>query len=191
MPRSFATIHSRPRSFQLRSAALSAVAVVIGSLLIGGLTSPAQQHLPFELRSLANSAGGWSMFAFLLVWLSHARPVPGAVLGAVSFVLMVESYGIVSFWRGFSPLVPFSTSWTVIALVAGPIIGGAAALVRYASRGWMLASVSVLSLVLIAEGVYGLTIVGETTSPVYWVLELIAGIAFVVAAAIKYRRRRA
>ncbi|ARC57798.1 hypothetical protein AS850_12010 [Frondihabitans sp. 762G35] len=171
-----------------RGALRAIVVVLVGSALIGGLTSPAQQYLPEAVRSLANSAGGWSMFAFLLVWASRARPLLGAVLGAVSFLLMVEAYGVVSLWRGFFFAEPFSSSWTPIALVAGPVFGLAAAFVRHSDHRWLrVAGVAVLSLALVAEAAFGLTVVRDTTSPVYWLLELAAAIAFVALALLRPR----
>jgi hypothetical protein len=175
----------RPSAVSRRAVWRSCAVVIVGSVAIGALTSPAQQYLPDWLNSLANSAGGWSMFAFLLVWLSRARPLPAAVLGAVSFVLMVESYGAVSAWRGHFFAEPLSSMWVPIGLVAGPIIGLAASAVRHSSRPWAIAGVSVLSLVLFAEGIYGLTIVRETTSPVYWSIEIAAAVAFSVAALLR------
>ncbi len=144
---------SRPPARATLLAGLGATVVVLAfSLLVGGLTSPAQGFLPEWMSSLANSAGGWSMLAFLGVWLSRARPLLGAVLGAVSFVAMVEAYGVVSLWRGYFLAHPFSSMWIPIGLVAGPFIGLAAALVRHASRRWTIAGVAVLSAVLVAEG---------------------------------------
>jgi hypothetical protein len=164
--------------------------VVVGSALIGGLTSPAQQVLPTAVASLANSAGGWSMFAFVLVWASRARPLLGAVLGAVSFLLMVEAYGVVSLWRGAFFAEPFSSSWTPIALVAGPVFGVAASFVRHSTRRVRrVAGVAVLSLALVAESLYGLTVVGGTTSPVSWLLELAAAVAFIALAVVLPRPR--
>jgi hypothetical protein len=162
--------------------------VLAFSLIAGGLTSPAQQYLPDALRSFANSAGGWSMLAFLAVWLSGARPALGAVLGAVSFVAMVEAYGVVSVWRGFFLAEPFTSMWIPVGLVAGPVIGFAAACVRHSSRPWAITGVSVLSLVLLADGVYGLVLVPET-SPVYWTVELVAAAGFVAVAVLRGRSR--
>jgi hypothetical protein len=182
---------TRPDASPARSALdilRSAAVVLVFSLLVGGLTSPAQGFLPESVNSLANSAGGWSMLAFLGVWLSRARPLPGAVLGAVSFVAMVEAYGVVSLWRGHFFADPLSSMWIPIGLVAGPVIGLAAALVRHAPRGWTIAGVATLSCVLVAEGVWGLRTVSDTTSPVYWTLEIVLGIAFVVAAVRRGRR---
>jgi hypothetical protein len=41
--------------------------------------------------------------------------------------------------------------------------------------------------VLIADGVYGLTVVADTTSPVYWTGCLVAGALLVLAAALGLR----
>lgn len=179
------------RTQRIVSATASTAFVIAVSVVLGGLTSPAQQYLPDELRSFANSAGGWSMFAFLAVWLSRARPVLGALLGALSFVAMVEAYGAVSAWRGYFFAAPFSSIWIPIGLVAGPIIGVSAALVRYGrNRAVRVAGVGVLSAVLLAESLYGLTVVRETTSPVYWVLEGVAGVGFFIAAVAAGHRER-
>ncbi|OUD88478.1 hypothetical protein BC477_10815 [Clavibacter michiganensis subsp. michiganensis] len=49
---------------------------------------------------------------------------------------------------------------------------------RHASRRWTIAGVAVLSAVLVAEGIFGLTVVAETTSPVYWTLEIVLAVGF-------------
>lgn len=167
--------------------ATSSVLVALGALAVGGLTSLGQQYLPEWLTSFANSAGGWAMLAFALVWLSRARPVPGAVLGAVAFLLMVEGYGVVSAWRGFFYAAPFSSIWTGVALVAGPVLGASAAIVRHGSRLWSALPVVPLSAVLLGEGVWALVRISDTTSPAYWIVEIALSVAFVTAAI--WRRR--
>jgi len=174
------------RTTLLRGLRATAV-VLVFSLVVGGLTSPAQGFLPSWVNSLANSAGGWSMLAFVAVWLSRARPLLGAVLGALSFVAMVEAYGVVSLWRGYFLADPLSSMWIPIGLVAGPVIGTAAALVRHAGRGATIAGVAVLSVVLVAEGIFGLTVVAATTSPVYWTLEIVLAVGFLAAAVLRGR----
>lgn len=167
---------------------MAAAVVVLGGLLIGGLTSVGQEYLPPWVNSLANSAGGWSMFAFLLVWLSRARPVLGAILGIVAFEAMVEAYGLVSTARGHFYAAPFSSIWSLLGLFAGPVIGGGAALARWASKPWRIIGVAALSFVLMAEGSYGLVSLLGSTSPVYWTLELVAGAAFLAAAIVRRGR---
>jgi Family of unknown function (DUF6518) len=176
---------SGPATTRWRRVGLPVLIVVVGSVIVGALTSPAQQYLPDAVQSFANSAGGWSMLAFLLVWLSRSRVVLGAVLGAVAFVLMVESYGEVSALRGYFFAAPFTSYWDAVGLVAGPILGAGAALVRYGSRRCAIVSVAVLSSVMVAESLYGLTIIRGSTSPIYWSLQIAAAVGFLVAAFIR------
>src|SRR4051794_28985393 len=84
----------------IRSIVFATVLVAVGALLVGGLTSYGQQYLPSWVSSLSNSAGGWTMFAFLLIWRSGARMLLGGVLGIVALELLNQGYGIVSGWRG-------------------------------------------------------------------------------------------
>lgn len=167
---------------------LVAVAVVVpGALLLGGLTSFAQTYLPSELTSFANSAGGWTMLCFLLVWLSRARPLLGAVLGLAAFLCLTEGYAAVSGWRGYFYAAPFSTVWSLISVIAGPLIGVAASLCRYGSPLWRVLAVTPLSAILLAEGVWGLLTVADTTSPVYWSLEIVLSVFFLAIAVWRAR----
>jgi Family of unknown function (DUF6518) len=176
---------SGPVTPRWRRVGLPVLIVLVGSVIVGALTSPAQQYLPDAVASFANSAGGWSMFAFLLVWLSRSRVVLGAVLGAIAFTLMVESYGEVSALRGYFFAAPFTSYWDAIGLVAGPILGAGAALVRHGSRRMAILSVAVLSSVMVSESLYGLTAIRSSTSPIYWSLQIAAAIGFLVAAFIR------
>ena len=172
--------------------ALTAVAIVlVGSLAIGGATSFAQQYLPNWLNSLSNSAGGWTMFSFLLVWLSRARPLLGLVLGVVSFESLNEGYGIVSGWRGFDYGAPFSTSWALVGLAAGPLLGIAASLTRHGDLPWKVLGVTPLAAVLLGEGIWALGHIVDTTSPIYWGLEVVLSGVFVSLALIRKRPRPA
>jgi hypothetical protein len=159
--------------------------VLLGSLLVGGLSSFGQQDLPDWIRSLCNSAGGWSAFVFLLVWLSRGRPLLGALLGLVAFEVMLEGYGVVSGLRGTFYAAPFSSLYAKLALLVGPVLGIAASLTRYGARPWRLVGVGALSLVLMAEGAYGLLSLLESTSPVFWTLEVVAGATFFATALVR------
>jgi hypothetical protein len=166
-----------------RASVLSAVLVaVFGAMLIGGLTSLGQQYLPAWMNSLANSVGGWTMLSFLLVWLGRAKPLLASVLGVVVFILLTESYSVVSEWRGFDDGDPFTSIWTVVGLVAGPLLGVSAALVRHAPPLWRVLGVTPLSAVLLGEGIWALNTIVDTTSPVYWSIEIVLSVFFLVAA---------
>lgn len=161
------------------------VIAVIGAALIGGLTSVGQLYLPAWINSLANSVGGWTMLSFLLVWLGRARPLLAAFLGVVVFILLTEAYSVVTEWRGFDDGDPFTSIWTVAALVAGPVLGVSAALVRHAPPLWRALGVTPLSAVLLAEGIWALNTIVDTTSPIYWTLEVVLAVVFIVAALLR------
>lgn len=163
------------------------VVAAVGGMLVGGATSLAQQYLPGWLNSLSNSAGGWTMFCFLIVWLGRAKPLLAGVLGIVVFQLLVESYSVVTEWRGFADGDPFTSVWTFVGLAAGPLLGVSAALLRSASPVWRALAVTPLCAVLLGEGIWALNTIIDTTSPVYWWLEIALSIAFVLAALLRAR----
>jgi len=170
-----------------RSSLYAILIAVVGGLLIGGLTSFGQGYLPVWVNSVSNSVGGWTMFCFLIVWLSRARPVLAAVLGVLVFQLLVESYSVVSEWRGFDDGDPFTSVWTVAGLAAGPLLGATAGLVRHAPPLWRALAVTPLCAVLLGEGLWALTAVADTTSPVYWWLEILLSVVFLLAAVLRCR----
>jgi hypothetical protein len=170
---------------------LGAVAVTLGgSVLVGGLTSFAQTFLPDALHPFANSASGWTMLAFPLVWATRARLVLGTVLGVVALVGLVEGYAIVSNLRGF--YYSYTGIFAVVGLVAGPVLGFAAALTRHGlgstrRRLWRILGVTPLSAVLIGDGLFGLRYVSETTGSFYWILAIVLGVGFLVLANLRQR----
>lgn len=149
--------------------------VVVLSFLLGGLTSYAQGFLPDAFASFANSASGWTVLTALLVYWSRARTGPAVVLGAVSFVLLVLGYTAAAQVRGFvyDPLL-----FSVVGVVVGPFVGAAASWLRATGVRAALGA-ALLAGIGLGESVYGLTIIRETTSPVYWTVIGVAGLALV------------
>ncbi|MCU1446564.1 MAG: hypothetical protein JWP54_2222 [Cryobacterium sp.] len=101
---SVAPVHSGALWWYRESVPSALRAVLVtgpGAMLVGGLTSFGQQYLPAWINSLANSVGGWTMLSFLLVWLGRAKPLLGLFSGVLVFLLLTESYSVVSEWRGF------------------------------------------------------------------------------------------
>ena len=160
--------------------AFRAVAVAVGgSVILGGLTSFAQTVLPDAFRPFANSASGWTLLAFLLVYVGRARLLLGTILGVVAFVGLVEGYAIVSNLRGF--YYSYTGIFTLVGVVAGPVLGFSAALARHgigrSSRPlWRVLGFSPLCAVLIGDGVFGLGYVSDTTGAFYWILTIVVGI---------------
>jgi hypothetical protein len=157
------------------------LALRIGAVLAiafgaGCLTPLGQQYLPDALRSAANSAGGWEIVLVAAVGVARLRPLPAAITGAVGFLLMLEGYSLVSEARGHADRSLFSF-WGVVAIVAGPVLGLATAWLRARSRVLVAIGVLVLIAPLLAESMYGLTVIRATTSPVWWLVEAVLAIA--------------
>lgn len=141
-------------------------AVSAASLLLGMLTFYAQGALPEAWRSFANSASGWTLLTALLVFGSRASARLAAVLGALSFLLLVLGYTVAAGLEGlsYSPLL-----FGVVGLVVGPFIGVAAAWLRSSGLRAALGT-ALISGIFLGEAAYGLTVVADSTSPVYWVV---------------------
>ena len=162
----------------------STLAVVGASLLLGALTSWAQGVLPDALESFANSPSGWTALTALLVCAARPSLTLGAVLGVASFVCLVLGYTVASELRGLSydPVL-----WSVVGIIAGPFVGAAAAAVVGSRAVHAALGAGALAGVLIADGIYGLTVVDSSTSPVYWTLCLVAGGTLVAVTAARLR----
>ncbi len=155
------------------------------AFVLGGVTSYWQTVLPDALRPFANSSGGWTMLVFLVVYLSRFRRLGGALLGLVSFELLLVGYAVVSTWRGFAYSV--GGTFTLLALVAGPVIGVAAALARRGADREDSFGVAVLAAVLVGEGVWALLTVAGTTGATYWVIQIVLGAVFLGASLARRR----
>jgi hypothetical protein len=165
------------RAFGTWPSALRAIAIVVlVAIVIGGLTSPAQQYLPDALRSLANAAGPWFVVIFVAVRLGHSPMVLAMLLGIAGFVLLNASYGIVSTARGF----PYSVVnvWTIVAIPAGVVVGVAATWLDSKRKLLVALGAAAPAVVLLVDGIYGLTVVLATTGPVVWILELVGAVAW-------------
>ena len=158
--------------------------VVVVSVVLGAVTSWAQGFLPDAWAPLANSPSGWAALTALVVMAPRPTLRWGAVLGAVSFVCLVLGYTVGSELRG---LAYDPTLWGAIGLVTGPVIGAAAAGTASTRAVPVALGSGVLAGVLVADGIYGLTVVADTTSPVYWTTVLVVGIVAVLATPLRLR----
>ncbi len=154
------------RTRSRRTALLRSGIVLLASFALGFLTFFAQGALPDWFASFANSASGWTVLTVLLVlWSRQPWPI-AAPLGAASFVLLTVGYSVASSVQGlyYNP-----TMFALVGVVAGPFVGVAASWLS--ARGVRAAlATSALAGVGLGEAVYGLTVVGDTTSPVYWTI---------------------
>lgn len=159
-------------------------AVSGASLVLGLLTYHAQGALPEAWHSFANSASGWTLLTVLLVFRSRVSARIAAALGALSFLLMVLGYTAAARIDGlsYSPLL-----FGVVALLVGPSIGVAAAWLR---TGGVRAAVgtALLAGIFIGEAAYGLTVVADSTSPVYWMaIGVVGGVLLVGMVSLRLR----
>jgi hypothetical protein len=150
--------------------------VVAISLVLGGLTSPAQM-LPLGIGALANSASGYTLLTAGTIWIvGERRTVPAAVQGIGSFLALLAGYQIVSTLRGY----PDSEElFTVIAIIVGPFVGLAAAwLHAHGTRAAI--GVTILAGIGLGDSSNGFLRVLATTGWLYWACIGIAALVLLV-----------
>jgi len=177
-----------PRASATHGRALRLGAVATAALLLGALTSFAQTVLPPSLAPLANSASGWTIVTIALVASVRPGPVLGALAGTASFVALVLGYTVASELRGFAYDPSF---WLVVSVVAGPVVGAAAAAIGAPRPATRLAGAAVLGGLLVADALRGLTVLADTTAPASWVGVLLLGLGLAPGVAVLGRRRPA
>ncbi|MGE3618819.1 MAG: DUF6518 family protein [Acidimicrobiia bacterium] len=165
------------------SALLVAVAVGFG---VGALTAYGQGWLGDSTSSLANSAGPWSLAAFVVA--RRSRQVLPAVVAATATLACCEvGYVVATEVRGGANATSTVVFWLTAAVLAGPPLGVAAA---WSTRGGLLGPVGLAAIggVLVGEGAYGWSTVADTTDWRYWAAETSIGV--VVVAIVVARSRR-
>lgn len=159
-----------------------AAAVVIG-LGVGALTAYGQGWLSDSTASFSNSAGPWSLAAFLVARYNR-RVLPGLIAAMATLACCELGYAIATVIRGDSNSTSTVVFWLTAALLAGPPLGvaGAWSSGRGLRRG---VGFAVIGGVLIGEGPYGWTTVADTTDWRYWAIELLIGVTIATAAAVR------
>jgi hypothetical protein len=157
------------------------LAITTGVALAAGfVTAYAQEWLPSELGSFANSAGPWTLIAFGLA-LGAVDLRTAVFSGVLALLALLTGYVLGAGVRGFASGSALVAFWGAAALIAGPAIGAAAHWVS-ADRGRLAAAgAGVISGVMIGEGAYGLAFIADTTYPPYWWGETVAGAGLLVA----------
>lgn len=159
--------------------------VIVVSFLSGMLTFFAQGLLPDAVNSFANSASGWTLVTVLLLAWARVRTAFAAVLGAASFVLLTVGYSASAHLQG---LFYDPTLFAVVGVLVGPFVGIATSWLRAESVWKAAAGTALLSGIGLGEGAYGLTMVADTTSPVYWALVGVIALGLLVAMLIRRLR---
>lgn len=159
--------------------------VIVVSFLSGMLTFFAQGLLPDAVNSFANSASGWTLVTVLVLAWARVRTAFAAVLGAASFVLLTVGYSASAHLQG---LFYDPTLFAVVGVLVGPFVGIATSWLRAESVWKAAAGTALLSGIGLGEGAYGLTMVADTTSPVYWALVGVMALGLLVAMLIRRLR---
>ena len=163
-------------------------AAIAAGVLVGALTAYGQGWLGDSTTSLANSAGPWSLAAFVAARCN--RPVLPAMVAAMLTLACCElGYALANEFRGGSNSTSTVTFWLAAAVLAGPPIGIAAA---WSTRRGPHRSVgfAVIGGVLVGEGLYGWTTVAATTDWRYWAVESLIGMIVVSVGAARSRSPR-
>ena len=165
------------------------IAIAVGcGLVVGALTSIGQSALPDQVRSLANGSAPWSLAAFILAAIAGGRDtVRSAILAAGALLAMLAGYDLITTLRGFPVSASMTLFWVVAAVIAGPVLGVGAAWSQGTDRPKAAAGVAVLASILVGEAIYGLTVIGDSTSPVYWTAQLLVGLGLVAFLGIRLR----
>lgn len=165
-----------------RSAPVGFGIVAIAGLLLGVLTAYAQEWLPEDLGSLANSSGVWALVAFALALLATGART-AAIYGCIALLALLVGYVLGTSARGFASGTALVVFWGAAAIVVGPVLGLAAHWVKTKAGLAAAVGIGVMSGVLIGEGLYGLAYIADTTFPPYWWGEAIVGIVLLCGVA--------
>jgi hypothetical protein len=159
---------------------------VVAGIVVGAATSPLQGWLSDSASSLANSAGTWSLVAFLAARRS-SKVVVGAVVAAVTLAMCEVGYALATEVRGGSNATSTVVFWIAAAVLAGPPLGVAGTWTRQSHPLRRGAGFGVMSGVLVGEGVYGLTKISDTTDWRYWTAEIVVAAGLVAWVAWRHR----
>ena len=128
------------------------VAAVVG-IALGVFSILADGILPGRLFTLlGNIAAPWALGAFV-VGFRATSPRQGAVAGALALVVGVATYYAGVALRGYV-LGELNVVWTVVALVAGPIIGACGGGISSRREHPPLLAVVLPAAMFVAEGIF-------------------------------------
>jgi hypothetical protein len=184
-------LRSRPVTGSgLAPVAIACAAAVSVGLIAGALTAYGQGWLADSVSSLVNSAGPWSLAAFLVARTVGADRLWLAMVTAVVTLACSEvGYAAATVLRGDANSTSTIAFWLTAAVLAGPPLGLAASWSIRAGWRWA-AGCGALAGVFVGEGIYGWSSLVDTTEWRYWAAETAIGaVAAVSTATIAWIRR--
>jgi Family of unknown function (DUF6518) len=135
--------------------------ILVGAALGAAAWLSDQLQWPYNLLIPANMIGIWLGIAYALG--ASARTIPtGAIRGLIGLLAAVAIYYLLFaiLGAGYRAIGAghAATVWGLVALIAGPVMGGAGAVWRHASGRPRAIAVAILAAALIAEGaVFGIS----------------------------------
>jgi uncharacterized protein DUF6518 len=131
------------------------------------------------------------MLVAFLAALVARRPLDGALSAVLALIAMLVGYSFAIEVRGFEHSTRSIAFWGLAAIVAGGPIGVSASWVRFGRPTLAAIGGAVPVGLLIGEGVYGLRSLSETTSPGFWIAEIVLGVLLAsLVAATRLRGER-
>ena len=170
------------------SSAKAGLIVSLVGFVLGVLTAYAQFWLPEEVGSLANSAGTWSLAAFLLALLARNQR-SAAVFGVIALVALLVGYVAGAAMRDLSTSRPLIAFWGLVAIAVGPFLGLGAHWLKTEKAVYGALGAGGISGLLVGEGIYGLVEIADSTYPPYWVVEILVGLSLLIWASARRIRR--
>jgi hypothetical protein len=167
--------HGRDAAFS-PSVPVALALSAMGGATFGGLTQLGQSFLPDWLRSVANSAAPWVVLAFGFALLSRALWAACAS-GFLTLASLELGYVAMAAVRGYPSAVTTVSFWLLAAVVFGPPVGLGAYLLRIRAARWGAAGGGLLAGIVSGEGLSSYLRVRDTTTPGYWVAEMLVGLA--------------
>jgi hypothetical protein len=157
----------------------TAVALVAAAgLVFGGLTQLGQSYLPEWLGSLANSGAPWVLVAVGLSLVSHT-PWAACACGVTALAGMEIGYVIVAAVRGFPSAGTTVAFWLTAAVAFGPVAGLAGYFLLMRKAPWDALGAGLVAGIVSGEGLVSYLTVRDTTTPAYWIGQMILGLVLV------------
>ncbi len=104
----------------------------------------------------------------------------GWLFALAAFVFLLAGYTVASEIRGYATSSSMWVLWGTAAIVVAPVLGIMGAWARRDSGVGRSVTTGALSGLLVDEGAYGLAVVADTTSPVYWTISIVVGLVGLV-----------
>ncbi|PZE65349.1 DUF6518 family protein [Curtobacterium sp. MCBD17_021] len=168
---------------------LARVTMALTAAVLAGVATSFGQAVP-GLASMSNAAGPWFVVAVLLVLAAgvarggdrpRVRTASAMVLGVVLLELMHIGYWAATNLRGFVDTLSITNFWVVMGVPAGLLAGAVVVALRSTDGRWRGAAAGVTAAVLIGEGSRALLQVAATTGTTTWVVQIVVGVAVLVA----------